>query len=121
MRAIRPGVASATAGVSAREGSASLTPFARDVLDVVAAIPAGKVMTYGDVADHLGRGGARTVGAVMSRLGHEVPWHRVVQANGRPAEPLYDEALRLLAREGCPLDGGRVRLSMARWDGVRSR
>ena len=91
--------------------------YARAVLDVVALIPRGKVMTYGDVAEYLGSGSARTVGMVMARHGHEVAWQRVVQAGGRPAEPLVEQALALLAAEGCPLRGEKVDLRLARWDG----
>lgn len=111
-----PATASAGLAVRARAG-APPTPYARQVLAVVDRIPPGKVMTYGDVAELMGRGSARTVGAVMSDHGREVPWQRVVQASGRPAEPYLQEALRLLAVEGCPLRGDRVDLAAARWDG----
>ena len=87
------------------------------MLDVVDRIPPGKVLTYGDVAELMGRGSPRTVGAVLSNHGREVPWQRVVQASGRPAEPYLHEALALLADEGCPLTGERVDLAAARWDG----
>ena len=93
------------------------TAYARAVLDVVDRIPAGKVMTYGDVAELMGRGSPRTVGTVLTNHGREVPWQRVVQASGRPAEPYLQEALRLLASEGCPLRGEEVDLVAARWDG----
>ena len=111
--------ASASAGLAVRPGSSGggPTPYAREVLDLVDRIPRGKVMTYGDVAELHGRGSPRTVGAVMSEHGREVPWHRVVQASGRPAEPYLQEALRLLAAEGCPVQGERVDLGAARWDG----
>lgn len=75
-------------------------------------------MTYGDVAEFLGSGSARTVGMVMAKYGHEVAWQRVVQASGRPAEPLVAKALTILRREGCPVRGERVVLAEARWDGV---
>jgi alkylated DNA nucleotide flippase Atl1 len=84
---------------------------------VVARIPAGKVMSYGDVAEYLGQGSPRTVGTVMATHGREVPWQRVVQASGRPAEPYVDKALALLRAEGCPLRGERVVMAEARWDG----
>ena len=87
------------------------------MLDAVDTIPAGRVLTYGDVAELTGRGTGRTVGTVLSHHGREVPWWRVVQASGRPAEPHLQEALRLLAAEGCPLRGERVDLGQARWDG----
>ena len=105
-------------GLAVRAGSgARPTAYARAVLDVVDRIPAGTVLTYGDVAELLGRGSPRTVGTVLSAHGREVPWQRVVQASGRPAEPHLQEALRLLAAEGCPLQGERVDLAAARWDG----
>lgn len=91
--------------------------FARAVLDAVAQIPPGKVMSYGDVAEYVGQGSARTVGMVMAMHGSEVPWQRVVQASGRPAEPLVARALELLRAEGCPIRGERVVMSEARWDG----
>ena len=110
--------ASSSAGLAVRAGSgARPTAYARAVLDVVDRIPAGRVLTYGDVAELLGRGSPRTVGTVLSDHGREVPWQRVVQASGRPAEPHLHEALRLLAAEGCPLRGERVDLAAARWDG----
>ncbi len=93
------------------------TAYARSVLDAVDAIPAGKVLTYGDVAELIGRGSPRTVGTVLAHHGREVPWQRVVQASGRPAEPHLAEALRLLRAEGCPLVGDRVDLASARWAG----
>jgi methylated-DNA-protein-cysteine methyltransferase related protein len=110
--------ASASAGLAVRgRGTGEPTPYARLVLDVVDRIPPGRVLTYGDVAELMGRGTGRTVGTVMSSYGREVPWHRVVQASGRPAEPHVEEALRLLVAEGCPVSGERVDLARARWDG----
>jgi alkylated DNA nucleotide flippase Atl1 len=89
------------------------------VLDVVAQIPAGAVLTYGDVAEIVGRGSGRAVGAVMSRHGHEVPWHRVVLSTGYPNPAGPVEALRLLIRDRTPLAAGgeRVDLTAARWPG----
>src|SRR3954463_10448600 len=111
-------VASASAGLSVRPGGDTpATPYARTVLDLVDRIPKGRVMTYGDVAEYLGSGTGRTVGTVMSKHGQEVPWWRVVQASGRPAEPHVQEALGKLGREGCPVQGERVVLASARWDG----
>ena len=60
-------------------GSPAATDFAARVLDVVEAIPPGQVMSYGDIAELLGRGGPRQVGRVMSTSGGGVPWWRVGQ------------------------------------------
>ncbi|MGI8536150.1 MAG: MGMT family protein [Mycobacteriales bacterium] len=113
-----PRPASASAGLAVRgRATAPPTAYARLVLDVVDRIPRGKVMTYGDVAEMLGRGSPRTVGTVLTNHGREVPWQRVVQASGRPAEPYLQEALTLLVAEGCPVRDERVDLAAARWDG----
>ena len=105
---------SASAGLSVRPGGEiGPTPYALSVLDVVARIPAGRVMTYGDVAEFLGSGSARTVGMVLAKHGHEVPWQRVVRADGRP----HADGLALLRAEGCPVRGERVVLAECRWDG----
>lgn len=51
---------------------------------VVADIPVGRVMTYGEVAAASGYpGAARQVGAIASLGGSGLPWHRVVGSAGR--------------------------------------
>lgn len=87
------------------------------MLAVVALIPAGRVMSYGDVAEYVGSGTGRTVGAVMSRHGHEVPWHRVVRSTGEPNPASPEEALRRLRRDRTPMRGDRVDMRLARWNG----
>ncbi len=89
--------------------------FVEDVLALVERIPVGRVMTYGAIAEWLGRGGPRQVGAVMSRYGGGVPWHRVVAANGRVVPGHEAEALRRLRAEGTPLRGQRVDMARAAW------
>jgi alkylated DNA nucleotide flippase Atl1 len=96
--------------------------FADDVLDIVDQIPEGMVVTYGDIAEMLGRGGARGVGTVMARYGSDVPWWRVLRAGGYFPQGLEDEALAHYRSEGTPLvrgpvDGRRVDLARARWTG----
>jgi alkylated DNA nucleotide flippase Atl1 len=93
------------------------TPYAAEVLAVVERIPRGTVMSYGDVAEFVGRGSGRAVGAVLSRHGHEVPWHRVVQSTGAPAPSAPAEALRLLRAEKVPMRGDKVDMRLARWNG----
>jgi O-6-methylguanine DNA methyltransferase len=62
-----------------------LTTFARLVVNVVAAIPAGSTTTYAAVASAAGRpGAARAVGMInaRNRLAPIVPCHRVVGSDG---------------------------------------
>jgi alkylated DNA nucleotide flippase Atl1 len=94
--------------------------FVEAVLEVVAAIPPGRVMTYGDVAAVLGSRAARAVGNVMSEYGSDVPWWRVIRSSGLPPIAHEDRALGHYQAEGTPLvttdDGYRVNLRIARYD-----
>lgn len=99
----------------------SLEDYAERVLDLVAQIPEGRVVAYGDVARMLGEGGPRNVGAVMSRYGSGVPWWRVIRADGRPPQCHDGEAIERWRAEGTPMVGGtvtgrRVDLTRARWE-----
>lgn len=91
------------------------TPFAEEVLDMVAVIPAGRVMAYSDVALALGRGGARQVGQALARFGSGVSWWRVLRADGSCADVHRDEQVSLLRAEGVPFSGRRVDMESARW------
>lgn len=91
------------------------TPFAEMVLDLVDTIPPGRVMAYSDIADALGRGGARQVGQVMSRYGSGVPWWRVLRTDGSCAPVQVAEQLELLRTDGTPFVDGRVDMARARW------
>jgi alkylated DNA nucleotide flippase Atl1 len=73
-------------------------------------------MTYGDIARHLGLPSARQVGRILARHGHEVPWYRVVLADGSPASHDPTGHRACLRRDGAPmLASGRVDLVRARW------
>lgn len=112
------GSASLSAGLGTRPVAGGRpTPYAARVLAAVDHIPRGRVMSYSDVAEYVGGGSGRSVGAVMSRHGHEVPWQRVVLSTGAPAPSAPEEALRLLRAEGVPMRGDRVDMDRARWDG----
>lgn len=79
------------------------SPFVASVLDIVDSIPAGRVMTYGDVAAVLGSRGARLVGQVMSHYGADVPWWRVIRAGGHPPVEHEQRALQHYRAEKTPL------------------
>jgi methylated-DNA-protein-cysteine methyltransferase related protein len=73
-----------------------------DVLSAVRNIPRGQTASYGDVAEvALGRrAAARTVGWALARCPADVPWWRVIYANG--VLPGVDDVrqTRLLRSEG---------------------
>jgi alkylated DNA nucleotide flippase Atl1 len=84
------------------------------VRELVAAVPEGRVTTYGDVAAAAGLSSPRTVGWIMRTDSADLPWHRVVPASGRPAAHLAHRQLARLGREGVPIRDGRVDLAAAR-------
>jgi len=92
--------------------------FVSRVLAVVESIPAGSVMTYGDVAATIGSRAARAVGQTMAYYGSDVPWWRVVRATGQPPVAHESRALPHYREEGTPLvttaSGYRIDLRTAR-------
>ena len=66
------------------------TPFTQAVLDVIKAIPQGRVMAYGQIAALAGNPrGARQVARILHSMsrGHDLPWHRVINAQGKISLP----------------------------------
>ncbi|HZY92971.1 MAG TPA: MGMT family protein [Thermoplasmata archaeon] len=85
--------------------------------EVIARVPRGKVVTYGQVAAALGlsRGGRLTVWALQGSA--PLPWHRVVAAGGRIALPgtQGSEQRRRLISEGVTFRRGRVCMERHGW------
>ncbi|WP_375484025.1 MGMT family protein [uncultured Mycobacterium sp.] len=81
---------------------------------LVAAIPAGRVATYGDIASAAELSSPRIVGWIMRTDSADLPWHRVITASGRPARHLATRQLELLRAEGVLAVDGRVALEEAR-------
>jgi methylated-DNA-protein-cysteine methyltransferase related protein len=79
------------------------------VREVVALIPMGSVLAYGEVAARAGLPGrARLVGRILAEDGQDLPWHRVLRADGSPAPQLAAEQLSRLRAEGVLAGNGRV-------------
>ena len=99
---------------------------------VVRQIPAGRVATYGQIAaliplppgvdpkDFLAFG-ARWVGGAMAACPSDVPWQRVINAQGKISLPPgagYEQQRQLLEEEGINFDEkGRIDLNYYRWSG----
>jgi len=57
--------------------------FRNNVYDLVAVIPSGRVMTYGQIATICGHpNAARAVGQIAHFGPSDLPWHRVVNKKG---------------------------------------
>jgi alkylated DNA nucleotide flippase Atl1 len=79
------------------------------IVERVRAIPEGFVRTYGDIDPRA----PRLVGLVLSRTyDGDLPWQRVVRADGSLAKGARQRAL--LVAEGVPMLGDRVDLREAR-------
>jgi methylated-DNA-protein-cysteine methyltransferase-like protein len=91
------------------------------VFEIVRRIPAGRVMTYGQLAELLGEGyTARTVGFVMHTADDSDPWHRVINAQGACSTGRVvlppDKQQRMLEAEGVVFnERGRCDLGRYRW------
>ncbi|GAA4827693.1 MGMT family protein [Garicola koreensis] len=91
------------------------TPHER-VRDIIAGVPAGRVATYGDVAAIAGLRSPRQVGWILREDGSDLPWHRILRADGTAAPQLRTEQLQLLRTEGVLAQGQKVSLRRYRWD-----
>lgn len=97
--------------------------FKREVYKLVKKIPKGKVMTYGQVAQELGKPRwARQVGWALHQndFGSGVPCHRVVDRTGRLApnfafEGAQEQKRRLLTENVKFLDNGHVDMKECLW------
>jgi len=106
--------------------------FNAQVWEIVRQIPSGKVATYGQIAllipppgnmsvkDYKAFG-ARWVGGAMSACPQGVPWHRVINAQGKISLRRgggYTEQRQLLEAEGVVFDvRERVNFSQYGWSG----
>ena len=87
--------------------------FDHRVWEVVASIPPGRVMGYGEVAKAAGFPRySRMVGAAMGRSPDPLPWHRVVRSDRTLAfeqdSRAYREQAQLLKQEGVRFEGAKI-------------
>jgi methylated-DNA-protein-cysteine methyltransferase-like protein len=91
---------------------------ARRIIEAVAAIPKGRVASYGAIAARAGYPGrARLIGKVLGDAPNRpnLPWHRVLRADGRIGIPAgtrgFREQCKRLKAEGVVVKDGRVPMS----------
>lgn len=84
-----------------------LTPFQRAVSQAVGGLAPGELVTYGEVAEELGRpGGGQAVANVLRGV-PGLPWWRVVPADGRLYRSHAPAQASLLEAEGHMIDEHR--------------
>jgi len=90
--------------------------FREAVYAVAESIPSGRVMAYGEVAAAVGSRAARAVGRIMAHSGGELPWWRVVYADGHLLPGYEAQAQDRYREEGTPmLSPLRIDMRRARW------
>lgn len=92
--------------------------FFEQIYALVRAVPEGRVVSYGQIAAMLGRPrAARMVGWAMRCSPNDVPWQRVVMADGTVAGGDFAALRRAMLREeGVTfLRDGRVDMENCRW------
>jgi alkylated DNA nucleotide flippase Atl1 len=86
-----------------------MSPLQERFRVVIADLAVGEVVSYGEVARRAGRrGAARAVGAFLAEHGGDLPWWRVVRADGTLADHKVREQSRRLRDEGVEVRNGRV-------------
>lgn len=83
------------------------TDFSKKVIQMIKKIPLEKVATYGQIAKLAGKPqGSRGVAWILnsSSEAHKLPWHRVINAQGKisfpPDSKHYRKQKSLLTKEG---------------------
>lgn len=94
--------------------------FKEAVYALVAQIPAGKVMSYGQIAALCGHpGAARAVGQIAHFGPSDLPWQRVVNASGGMARGFWPDGpegqARMLQAEGAVLRNNKVTMKESVW------
>ncbi len=100
--------------------------FFNDVYDVVRLIPAGRVTSYGAIAEYLGaKRSARMVGWAMhgAVAAHDIPAHRVVNRSGLLTGKVHfggDRMQRLLEEEDIKIQNDQIQnFEDIFWDPVK--
>jgi methylated-DNA-protein-cysteine methyltransferase-like protein len=100
-----------------------MTPFTEAVVEIIRNIPAGRVMTYGQIAGLAGSPrAARQVVRILHSMSkaHRLPWHRVINAKGQIAlrdDDSYNEQWMSLEAEGVVIGlNGAIDLGEYQWN-----
>jgi alkylated DNA nucleotide flippase Atl1 len=84
-----------------------LTAFEQAVVDAVGELQPGDIATYGEVAEEIGRPGSGQAVANVLRAAPDLPWWRVIPADGRLYRTHAPSQGPLLTAEGHRIDEHR--------------
>ena len=86
------------------------------IRECIAAVPPGSVASYGDIAALAGASSPRIVGWVLKEDGFDLPWHRILRADGTVAAHKKQEQLDRLRAEGVLANASKIDMKVYRWD-----
>ncbi|OQY37093.1 MAG: hypothetical protein B6226_05555 [Candidatus Cloacimonetes bacterium 4572_65] len=94
-----------------------MTDLSIKIIDIIKAIPHGKVLTYGEVAFRAGSPrAARQVSHILHSLSekYQLPWHRVINSQGKISLKGFagEEQFHLLAAENIKIVNGKIDLDI---------
>lgn len=101
-----------------------MNPFTERVIHIIKSIPAGHVMSYGQIAAAAGNPrGARQISRILHSMSrkYELPWHRVINAQGGISTPENAEEKGLNQRDLLESEGvifnpnNKIDLTVYRW------
>ena len=94
-----------------------MTPFTERAIAIMKSIPAGQVMTYGQVAELAGnKRAARQIVRILHSMSnkYDIPWHRVINAKGeisiKDEEGKFTQKEKLTAEGITVMHNGKVSL-----------
>ena len=98
-----------------------ISEFSKLVIDIIQKIPVGRVATYGQIASLAGNNkAARQISRILhsSSSKYELPWHRVINSQGRislrPGDG-FEMQKAILESEGIQVIKGRIDLVKFQW------
>jgi len=96
-----------------------MTPFTEKVIAILKKVPQGKVATYGQIAYLSGnRRAARHISRILYSMSerHQLPWHRIINAQGKIVSPNSENQIKLLMAEGVAVnENNHVDLKIHQW------
>jgi len=95
--------------------------YADAVHQLAMMVPPGAVLSYKDVAELLGSGGARQAGKAMGSAPTGTPWWRIIRSNGSMAPALESEARIHWEEENLAAPGRNVSMKTKRWNPTESQ
>ena len=103
--------------------ASTINELSKKVFDYLTKIPSGKVVTYKQVAEHLGNKGlARVVGNILHNNpdGDKYPCYKVLNSKGELAEKFVfggkDEQKKRLEKDGIKVENNKVDLKVYKYE-----